>query len=123
MASETMALETPLQEESSLRTLFPETIPSATGNPVDVIIALRKDMAEFQKVSSKEALREKLRKELRAACKEALQRGTADCPNGYPDIEPIVEYLRERGVIRPKLSRAQIRRLKAALPPNERDKI
>jgi hypothetical protein len=91
----------------------------------DVIIALRKDMAEFQKTSSKEALREMLRKELRTACKEALQRGAgaAGCPDGsgYPDIEPLVEYLTERGVIRPKLSRAQIRPLESALPPNERD--
>ena len=86
-------------------------------------IALREDMARFRKVSSKEALREALRKELRAACKEALLRTVAaDCPD-YPNIEPIVEYLQERGAIRPKLSRAQIRRLKASLPPNERDEI
>ena len=134
MASETMASETTPQEESSLRALLPETIPPATRNgqqpqsPADVIIALREDMARFQKVRSKEALREALRKELREACKEALQRGAgaAGCPDdgsGYPNIEPIVEYLQERGAIRPKLSRAQIRRLKSALPPNERNEI
>jgi len=122
MASQTTVLETttPL-EKSSLRRLLPETIPSATGNgqpqsPADVIIGLRKDLAEFQRTSSKEALR----KELRAACKEALLRtAAADCPD-YPNIEPLVEYLQERGLIRPKLSRAQIRRLKASLPPHEK---
>src|SRR6516225_7288540 len=115
MASQTTVLETttPL-EKSSLRTLLPETIPSATGNgqpqsPADVIIGLRKDLAEFQRTSSKEALRETLRKELREACEEALQRAAAagaaaaaaGCPS-YPNIEPIVEYLQERGLIRPK---------------------
>ena len=97
MASQTTVLETttPL-EKSSLRRLLPETIPSATGNgqpqsPIDVIIGLRKDLAEFQRTSSKEALREALRKELRAACKEA-----------------------------PKLSRARIRRLKLSLASSER---
>ena len=128
MASETMVLEESTQAPS-LETLLPRTIPSATGNgqpqsPADVIIGLRKDLAEFQRTSSKEALREALRKELRAACKEALQRGAgaAGCPDGssYPNIEPIVEYLQERGLIRPKLSRARIRRLESALPPNEK---
>ena len=127
MASETMVLEESIQAPS-LETLLPRTIPSATGNgqpqsPADVIIGLRKDLAEFQRTSSKEALREALRKELRAACKEALLRtAAADCPD-YPNIEPLVEYLQERGLIRPKLSRAQIRRLKASLPPHERDEI
>ena len=127
MASETMVLEESTQAPS-LETLLPRTIPSATGNgqpqsPADVIIGLRKDLAEFQRTSSKEALRAALRKELRAACKEALLRtAAADCPD-YPNIEPLVEYLQERGLIRPKLSRAQIRRLKASLPPNERDEI
>ena len=120
MASETMVLEESIQAPS-LETLLPRTIPSATGNgqpqsPADVIIGLRKDLAEFQRTSSKEALREALRKELRAACKEALQRGDA----GYLNIEPIVEYLTERGLIRPKLSRARIRRLKLSLASSER---
>src|SRR6516162_2594200 len=127
MASETMVLETttPL-EKSSLRRLLPETIPSATGNrqpqsPADVIIGLRKDLAEFQTTSSREAWREALRRELREACEEALQRAGAgaDRPD-YPNIEPLVEYLQERGLIRPKLSRPQIRRLKASLPPHEK---
>jgi hypothetical protein len=83
MALETTVLEesTPQPQAPSLETLLPETIPSATGNgqpqsPVDVIIALRKDMAEFQKVGNKETLRETLREELRVACKEALQSTT-----------------------------------------------
>ena len=121
MASETMVLEESTQAPS-LETLLPKTIPSVTGNsPVDVIIGLRKELAEFQKTNSKDVLREALRKELRAACKEALHRAGAgaDRPD-YPNIEPIVEYLQERGAIRPKLSRAQIRRLEAALPPHEK---
>ena len=124
MASETMVLEESTQAPS-LETLLPRTIPSATGNgqprsPADVIIGLRKDLAEFQRTSSKEALREALRKELRAACKEALLRtAAADCPD-YPNIEPLVEYLQERGLIRPKLSRARIRLLESSLPPNEK---
>ena len=90
-------------------------------SPVDVIIGLRKDLAEFQKISNKQALRETLRKELRAACKESLHRAAAgaDRPD-YPNIEPIVEYLTERGLIRPKLSRARIRRLKLSLASSER---
>jgi len=127
MASETMVLEESTQAPS-LETLLPRTIPSATGNgqpqsPADVIIGLRKDLAEFQRTSSKEALREALRKELRAACKEALHRAGAgaDRPD-YPNIEPIVEYLQERGAIRPKLSRARVRQLKSALPPSEKER-
>jgi hypothetical protein len=115
MASETMVLKESTQ--------LPKTIPSVTGNsPVDVIIGLRKDLAEFRKTSSKEALR----KELREACREALLRAAAadghDGP-GCPTIEPIVEYLQERGLVRPKLSRAQVRRrlkLASSLPPNEK---
>jgi hypothetical protein len=126
MASETMASETTPQEELSLRRLLPETIPPATANPVGVIIGLRKDLAEFQKVSNKETFKETLRKELREALLRAATAGAAGCPDGgsgYPNIEPIVEYLQERRLVRPKLSRARIRRLEASLPPNERDEI
>jgi hypothetical protein len=139
-------------EEAFLRRLFPETIApvataAATGgqpaprSPVDVILAIREDMARFQKIGGdkpafKETLREVLRKELRAQCMEALQRSATAAaaaaheggasaggqrrpnrrPNagpiaGYPNIEPIVEYLQERGANRPKLPRAQVRRL------------
>src|SRR6516225_7902688 len=122
MASETMVLEESTHAPS-LETLLPRTIPSATGNgqpqsPADVIIGLRKDLAEFQRTSSKEALRKALRKELRAACKEALLRTAAGADreadgSSYPNIEPIVEYLQERRLVRPKLSRARIRRLES----------
>jgi hypothetical protein len=127
MASETMVLEESTQAPS-LETLLPETIPSATGNsqpqsPVDVIIEMRKDLAEFRRTGNSQALRKKAREELRAACIDALQRGAAagaDRPD-YPNIEPIVEYLQERRLVRPKLSRAQIRRLEeSSLPPNEK---
>jgi hypothetical protein len=147
IASKATPATTPM-DEAFLRRLLPETIPPATtGNPVDVIPALRKDMAEFQKASGgnkqdfkkdlraamRAALREELREELRAACKKVVLHagespGTGDspgtggnttatagagCPGGAAriDIGPIVEYLTGRGVITPKLSRAQIRRL------------
>jgi hypothetical protein len=48
-----------------------------------------------------------------------LRTAAADCPD-YPNIEPLVEYLQERGLIRPKLSRARIRRLKLSLASSER---
>jgi hypothetical protein len=154
MASEVITSKTTTpMEEAFLRRLIPETIPSAKTvnrqhqSPVDAIIALRKDMAEFQKVGSdKQALRETLRATMKAACMEALQQSAADAaaaddaadadgqrpgrrgrpsgsasganhPNGpvYPNIEPIVKYLTERKVIRPKLSREQIRRLAASV--------
>jgi hypothetical protein len=125
MASETMASETPPESRLAGTTTRPEASDKQPQSPAGVIIGLRKDLAEFQRTSSKQALREALREELREACKEALLRGAgADRPD-YPNIEPIVEYLKERGVIRrSKLSRAQIRRrLKSVLPPSERDKI
>jgi hypothetical protein len=74
-------------EEAFLRRLIPETIPSAkTENrqhqsPVDAIIALRKDMAEFQKASGgkesfkEETFKETLRATMKVACMGALQRG------------------------------------------------
>jgi hypothetical protein len=152
MASEatTPASTSILIEAAFLRRLLPETIPpvAETGNPiVDTIIALREDMARFQKIGGdkpafKQALREALRKELRAACmealqREALQREANDAlhssrspqqqqrrrpnrrrPNNddssvtsYPNIKPIVDYLAEREASRPKLPRAQVRRL------------
>src|SRR6516162_1467486 len=87
MASETMVLEESTQAPS-LETLLPRTIPSATGNgqpqsPADVIIGLRKDLAEFQRTSSKESLREALRKELRAASKKL-------CIGPLPQTVPII---------------------------------
>ena len=69
------------------------------GSPVDVINGIREELAEFRRTSSKEALRERLREELRAACKEALRR-TADDPPDHPNIEQVVEYLQQRGLIK-----------------------
>jgi hypothetical protein len=102
-------------------------------SPVYIVTRIREELAEFQKISNKQALRETLRKELRAACKEALDRAgavvgadadAADSPDSpsYPNIEPSVEYLQERGLIRPKLSRARVRQLKSALPPSEKER-
>ena len=69
------------------------------GSPVDVINGIREELAEFRRTSSKEALRERLREELRAGCKEALRR-TADDPPDHPNIEQVVEYLQQRGLIK-----------------------
>jgi hypothetical protein len=76
----TKTTKTPM-EEAFLRKLLPETIPpaAAAGNPVDVILALRKDMAALQKVGGdKQAFRENLRATMKAACMEALLRANAD---------------------------------------------
>jgi hypothetical protein len=71
-------------------------------SPVDVIIGIRKDLEEFRRTSSKEALR--------AAYREALWRGFAESVSapGF-DIRQTVEYLEDRGVIRSKPSRARRR--------------
>jgi hypothetical protein len=159
MASETPTTAKTPMEEAFLRRLIPEEIPPAspaeTGNqpttprsPVDVILAIREDMARFQKVSSgssKQEFRESLRATMKAACMDALQQSAqrsaaaaADAADGHgqkrpggrgrpsarrpddthgggipvwPNIEPILEYLKEREASRPKLSRAQVRRL------------
>jgi|SRR6516165_5410851 hypothetical protein len=82
-------------------------------SPVDVVISIRKELAEFQRTSSKQAWRA----ELREACKEALLQQAA----GGLDIRPVVEYLEQRGLIRSKPSRAWVRRRPEPLPsPSER---
>jgi hypothetical protein len=56
---------------------------------VDVAVNIRKDLAEFQRTSSKEALRAEMRK----ACEEALWGQT-------PDLSFMTEYLEQRQLIR-----------------------
>jgi hypothetical protein len=76
-------------------------------SPVDVIIGIRKELKEFQRTSSKEALR--------AAYREALLRGVAESFSAPDfDIRSTVEHLEERGVIRSKPSRARRRHLRKA---------
>jgi hypothetical protein len=64
-------------------------------SPVGVVVSIRKELAEFQRTNiDKEVLRRTLREMLRAACNAALRQGAvAD----YPDIAPLVEYLKQRG--------------------------
>jgi len=65
-------------------------------SPVDVVINILKDLAEFQRTSSKQALRDAMREALRESLLQAVRH-----PGTHPiDIDPVVEYLKERGVIR-----------------------
>ena len=82
-------------------------------SPVDVIISIREELAEFQRTSSKQALR----KAMREALREALLRAVHDAdthPTG--DIDPVVEHLRDRGLIPPAPSRAS--RIKTSTASN-----
>jgi hypothetical protein len=76
-------------------------------SPVDVVVDILKDLAEFRRTSSKQALREAMRE----ACKAALLRTAVPI-----DIDPVVEYLRDRGVIPPAPSRAS--RIKTSTASN-----
>ena len=81
-------------------------------SPVDVIISIREELAEFQRNSSKQALRDAMRE----ACKEALLQAVSH-PGTHPtDIDPVVEHLRDRGLIPPAPSRAS--RIKALTASN-----
>jgi hypothetical protein len=86
-----MALEAMVLAAMPLEALSREATNEQQQSPVDVVVNIRKDLAEFQQNSSKQALR----KAMREACEEAFLR-TA----GHIDIDPVVEYLKERGVIR-----------------------
>ena len=46
-------------------------------SPVEVAVSIRKELAEFQRTGNSQALREKAREELRAACIDALRRAAA----------------------------------------------
>jgi hypothetical protein len=118
------------QEQPTLASVL-----ASLQSPVDVILAMREELAEFQRTTTKEAFREKLRKEMQAACVDALHRAADAARNGeaaggcpsYPNIDLIVEYLRERVllqmlVFRPKLSRARQRELEAAIEREEASK-
>ena len=65
-------------------------------SPVDVILGIRKELAEFQKAGGRQALLATLRE----AREDDLRRAAAGCPD-CPDSEPlVVEYLEQRGLIR-----------------------
>ena|SRR6516164_11754659 len=69
-------------------------------SPVEVAVSIRKELAEFQRTGNSQALREKAREELRAASIDALRRAAAGDGPDYLNIEPIVEYLEQRGLIK-----------------------
>ena len=73
-------------------------------SPVAVVIAIREDLAEFQRTSSKEALRA----EWKAACQAALlQAASRRSSDSVPDSW-LRDYLNERGLIRrPKNQRSK----------------
>ena len=71
-------------------------------SPVDVILAIRQELEQFQRLNrkaSKEALREALRETLRdamlAACKATLHRGFAELRR---NAHPAVEHLEQCGL-------------------------
>jgi hypothetical protein len=60
-------------------------------SPVDVVTKIREELAEFQHISSKQALREAMRE----ACKEALLRTVS-----HTGFHPVVDHLKQRRLIR-----------------------
>jgi hypothetical protein len=100
-----MSLELPPKEPS------PESGNEQQQSPVDidpvnVILGIREELAEFKKAGGKEALRAAMRK----ACEEALlqtMRGLD--PDSFEralsEPDGIIEHLRDRGVIPPPPSR------------------
>jgi hypothetical protein len=110
MALEAMVLAAPSLEELSL-----EAPDEQQQSPVDVIINIRKELAEFRRNSSKEALRA----EWREACEAALLQAVGSDPFG---LDPVIEYLEQRGVIRssprPRPRRSSLP--KTASRPNRR---
>ena len=68
-------------------------------SPVDVVLGIREELAEFRRNGGKRALLAKLR-ETREADLRATMRG----PDPF-GLDPVVEYLRDRGLIPPAPSR------------------
>jgi hypothetical protein len=79
-----------------------ESSPMDGKTPVEAIIIMRKDLAEFQQNSSKEAFRKHMREELRVALLQAFHRdGGLHKADAVSDI---IEHLVDRGVIKPPSS-------------------
>jgi len=66
-------------------------------SPVDVIIGIRKELAEFQRTSS----RQELLAALKVDCRAALPRRTAGSFHDHPAVEHLaVAYLERHGLLR-----------------------
>jgi len=73
-------------------------------SPVDVAVSIRKDLAEFQRTSSKE----KFRAELQAAYRGALLQAASCRSRDSVPGSWLLDYLNERGLIRrPKNQRSK----------------
>jgi len=83
------------------------------SSPVDVAVSIRKELAEFQRTTTKEAWIETLRE----ACKEALLQSAVPL-----DAGPVIEYIEERRLVRDarraaqRLHRRHLRQLRLAAP-------
>ena len=83
-----------LLEELSLEALSRETPDERRQSPVDVILGIREELAEFRRNGGKRALLAKLRE---AREKDLLATMRGPDPFG---LDPVIEYLEERGLIR-----------------------
>jgi hypothetical protein len=72
-------------------------------SPVDVILGIREELAEFQRNGGRQALLAKLR-ETREADLRATMRG----PDPF-GLDFVIEYLRDRGLIPPAPSRWRVK--------------
>jgi hypothetical protein len=117
MALEAMALAAMPLEELPLEALSREATDeqqqhtAGKPSPVDVVVNIL--MAEFQRTSSKQALRDAMREALQASLLQAVRRPGTD-PTG--DGDPVMEHLQDRGLIPPAPSRAS--RIKASTASN-----
>ena len=95
-----------LLEELSLEAMSRETPDERRQSPVDVILGIREELAEFRRNGGKRALLAKLRE---AREKDLLATMRGPDPFG---LDPVLKYLEQRGLIRlgprprPRRSRA-----------------
>jgi len=83
-----------LLEELSLEALSRETPDERRQSPVDVILGIREELAEFRRNGGKRALLAKLRE---AREKDLLATMRGPDPFG---LDPVLKYLEQRGLIR-----------------------
>jgi hypothetical protein len=107
-----------LLEELSLEALSRETPDERRQSPVDVLLGIRKELAEFRRNGGKQALLAKWRK----ACGEALLQTmhSPDFETALSEPGGIIEHLRDRGVIPPAPSRWPVKAPATASRPRRR---